>query len=324
MFTYAELEQAAEIVYEAMPTTPQYTWPLLAQRTGCELWVKHENHTPIGAFKVRGGLVLMRRRKQAGKTGNVISATRGNHGQSLPFAGKRENIPVTVIVPNGNSSGKNASMRALGAEVIEYGNDFDAARDYAEKLSHERDIYMVPAFSTELVLGVATYAHELFTTVDNLDTVYVPIGLGSGICGTIMVRDMLGLGTRIVGVVAKNAAAYELSMRAGRPISTNTADTIADGMAVRIPSPEALAIIKGGAERIVSVSDKEISTAMGIYFTDTHNIAEGAGAAALAALLQEREQMTGKKVAVILSGGNVDAELFIHAIKPYNSTIRAR
>ncbi len=315
MLSLQDVEDAAAIVYAAMPPTPQYAWPLLAGRTGCEVWVKHENHTPTGAFKVRGGLVYMDRLKRDRReVAGVISATRGNHGQSIALAAARAGIAATIVVPEGNSVEKNAAMRAFGAELVEAGHDFDAARETAMRLAGERGLSMVPSFHRDLVCGVATYALELFRAAPLLDTVYVPIGLGSGICGTIAVRDALGLSTKVVGVVSTEAPAYALSFAAGKVVATNSADTMADGMAVRGPDAAALEIILKGADRIVEVSDAEIATAMRAYYEDTHQLTEGAGAAALAALLQERERMAGKRVGLILSGGNIDRPLYLRAL----------
>ena len=315
MLSLQDVEDAAAIVYAAMPSTPQYAWPLLAGRTGCEVWVKHENHTPTGAFKVRGGLVYMDRLKRDGReVAGVISATRGNHGQSIALAAARAGIAATIVVPEGNSVEKNAAMRAFGAELVEAGHDFDAARETAMQLAGERGLSMVPSFHRDLVCGVATYAHELFRAAPLLDTVYVPIGLGSGICGTIAMRDALGLSTKVVGVVSTEAPAYALSFAAGKVVPTNSADTMADGMAVRGPDAAALDIILKGADRIVEVSDAEIATAMRAYYEDTHQLTEGAGAASLAALLQERERMAGKRVGLILSGGNIDRPLYLRAL----------
>lgn len=315
MYTEDELEQAGRIVYAAMPPTPQYAWPLLKQAAGCEVWVKHENHTPTGAFKVRGGLVHMKLRRDRGETNGVITATRGNHGQSIPFAASRFGIHATIVCPVGNSPEKNAAMRALGAELIETGYDFDAARETAMEIARERGLDFIPSFGKELVMGVTTYAHELFRTAGELDAVYVPIGMGSGIVGTIAARDMLGLRTKIIGVVAEGANAVALSFAAGRPVATSTATTFADGMAVRVVNPEAFDHIKRGAERIVTVSDEEIAESVRLYFRCCHTIAEGAGAAPLAALMQEREKMKGKRVGVILSGGNIDMPKFACALE---------
>ena len=315
MFTRNDFDRAQGIVYAAMPPTPQYAWPLLAEATECECWVKHENHTPIGAFKVRGGLVHMRLRKERGQTNGVITATRGNHGQSIPFAARREGIPATVLVPEGNSVEKNAAMRALGCTLIEAGADFDEARDVALRLAQERGLDMVASFHPELVVGVATYAHELFRGAGELDAVYVPIGLGSGICGVIGMRDLLGLKTKVIGVVSDKANGYALSFAQGRPVPTNSAATFADGVAVRTPNADAVAAINRGAERIIEVNDEEIAEAMRLYYRTTHNLAEGAGAAALAALLKEREQMKGKRIGVILTGGNIDAAKFAQVLQ---------
>jgi len=315
MLSLTDVEDAAAIVQTAMPPTAQYAWPLLAKRTGCEVWVKHENHTPTGAFKVRGGLVYMDRvkREQPGLKG-VISATRGNHGQSIALAAGKVGIPATIVVPHGNSVEKNAAMKAFGAELVEAGHDFDAAKETAMRLAKERGLAMVPSFHRDLVRGVATYALELFRAAPALDTIYVPIGLGSGICGTIAVRDALGLPTKVVGVVSTEAAAYALSFAAGKVVATNSADTMADGMAVRGPDAEALDIILKGADRIVQVSDAEIGTAMRAYYEDAHQLTEGAGAAALAALLQERERMKGKRVGLVLSGGNIDRPVYLRVL----------
>ena len=315
MLSLDEIESAAAIVQGAMPPTAQYAWPLLARRTGCETWVKHENHTPTGAFKVRGGLVFMDRLKRRSPgAGGVISATRGNHGQSIALAAARNGIAATIVVPYGNSVEKNAAMRAFGAELVEAGHDFDAAKDAAMKLAGERGLVMVPSFHRDLVAGVASYALELFRAAPPLDTVYVPIGLGSGICGTIAARDALGLKTKVVGVVSTEAPAYALSFAAGKVVATNSADTMADGMAVRGPDAEALEVILKGADRIVQVSDAEIGAAMRAYYEDTHQLTEGAGAAALAALLQERDRVAGKSVGLILSGGNIDRPVYLRVL----------
>jgi threonine dehydratase len=311
MFELAELENAAKLVYAVMSPTPQYAWPLLAARTGCEVWVKHENHTPIGAFKVRGGLIYLDgyKRRQPHGTG-LVSATRGNHGQSLAFASRRLGVPLTVVVPHGNSREKNAAMRAFGAELVEVGRDFDMAREAAERMAVERGLEMVPSFHPDLVKGVATYALELFRGTQDLDTVYVPIGMGSCIVALIRTRDLLGLKTRIVGVVSTQAPAFALSFKAAKVVTTATADTFADGVACRVPPGDALRIVHGGAERIVSVSEEEVAEAMRAYFSDTHNTAEGAGAVGLAALMQESARMRGKRVGVILTGGNIDMPMF--------------
>ncbi len=314
MTSLADLEAAARDVYAAMPPTPQYAWPLLARRTGREIWVKHENHTPIGAFKVRGGLHLLARLAAAHPPpAGIVSATRGNHGQSLAFAARRYGMRCVIVVPEGNSADKNASMRAFGAELVEHGRDFDEAREHAAHLAEVQQLRFVGPFMPELVAGVGTYALELFRHVPAIDTVYVPIGCGSGICGLIAARDALGLATRIVGVVSTGANAYAQSFAARRVIETASAQTIADGMAVRVPVPGALEIILSGAAGVIEVSDDEVRAAMRIYFTDTHQIAEGAGAAPLAAVLKEGDR-AGQRCAVILSGGNVDRELYADVI----------
>ena len=308
MFDLAELERAHTIVGAAMPPTPAHAWPLLAKRLGADVVVKHENHTPTGAFKVRGGLVYLDRmaRERKGVPG-LISATRGNHGQSLAFAGRRYGVPVTILVPRGNSTEKNAAMRAFGAELIEFGEDFQEAREEAMRLATVRGLEPVPAFHRDLVLGVSTYALELLSAYPDLDRLYVPIGQGSGICGCIMARDLLGLKTEIVGVQAEGAPAYALSFAAGRAVSTNAVDTFADGMATRVPDGHALAIIMKGAARIVVVSDDEIAAATRAYWQDTHNLAEGAAAAPLAAALKEGNP---GRTGLVLSGGNIDLDLF--------------
>ena len=315
MLSLPDVEAAAPIVYAAMPPTPQYAWPLLARRTGCEVWVKHENHTPTGAFKVRGGLVYMDRLKRAQPAlKGVISATRGNHGQSIAMAAARAGIAATLVVPHGNSVEKNAAMQAFGATLVEAGHDFDAARETAERLAADQGLAMVPSFHRDLEVGVASYALEFFRSAPALDTVYVPIGLGSGICGVIAMRNALSPSTRVVGVVSTEAPGYALSFAAGKVIATNSANTFADGLAVRGPDPAALEVILKGADRIVKVSDPEIAAAMRAYYEDTHQVAEGAGAAALAALLQERERMTGRRIGLILSGGNIDRPLYLRLL----------
>lgn len=308
-FTLSELETAAGLVHRQMAPTPQYAWPLLGQRAGCEVWVKHENHGPTGAFKVRGGITFIDwlRRTRPDCPG-IITATRGNHGQSQARAATAAGMRAVVYVPKGNSVEKNAAMRAFGAELREHGEDFDTAREEAMRAAEAEGLFPVPPFHTELVRGVATYGLELLRAAPALDAVYVPIGCGSGICGTIAARDALGLKTEVIGVVADAAQTAKLSVEADRLIPTDSARTFADGMAVRVPVQAAFDIYSKGASRIVSVSDAAIAEAIRILFQDTHNIAEGAGAAALAALLHERGRMAGRKVGVILSGGNIDTD----------------
>jgi threonine dehydratase len=311
MFSLTELERAHEIVRAAMRPTAAHAWPLLAQRLGTSVIVKHENHTPIGAFKVRGGLVYVDRlKRERPQVAGIISATRGNHGQSLAFAAGRYGLPVTIYVPHSNSTEKNRAMKAFGAHLIEYGEDFEAARREARRHAERDGLEMVPSFHRDLVLGVATYALELFRTAPDLDVLYVPIGQGSGISGCILARDLLGLTTEIVGVQSTEAPSYALSFAAGTVVSTNSSNTRADGMATRVPDEDALSIIRKGASRIVQVSDAEVAQAIRAYWTDTHNLAEGAGAAALAAALREKSRLRGRRVGLILSGGNIDFDLF--------------
>jgi threonine dehydratase len=317
MFNLTELEQAHAIVAAAVPPTPAHRWPLLAQRLGTEVVVKHENHTPAGAFKVRGGLVYVDRlkREQPDLRG-LISATRGNHGQSVAFAGRRHGLPVTIYVPTGNSVEKNRAMAAFGADLVEHGADFQEAREEAIRHAARDGLHMVPSFHPDIVRGVATYALELFRGAPDLDVLYVPIGQGSGICGCILARDLLGLRTEIIGVQSTNAPSYALSFAARMVVNTNSADTSADGLATRSPDADALAIILKGASRIVQVTDDEIAAAIRIYWTDTHNLAEGAGAAPLAAALQEKARLQGKRVGLVLSGGNIDFDLFRSWVMP--------
>jgi len=297
-----------------MQPTPQFSWPLLNQRAGREVWVKHENHTATGAFKIRGGIVMLDALKRANaKLPGVVSATRGNHGQSLAWSGRRHGVRTVIVVPRGNSRDKNAAMRAWGAELVEHGRDFDEAKDHAAKLAREQGLESIGPFHAELVAGVGSYAFELLSAVADLDAAYVPIGCGSGICGLIAWRDALGLKTKIIGVVSENADCYAQSFAAGKPVETATANTFADGMAVRVPVPAALEIIRAGAERIIRVSDDEVKAAVGYFYTDTHNLIEGAGAAPLAALLKD-PQKKGARFAVIASGGNIDREAYLSAL----------
>ncbi len=315
--TRAQLESASELVHSVLAPTPQICWPMLSARCAAEVWVKHENHLPTGAFKVRGGLVyvddLMR---SSTRPTEMVAATRGNHGQSVAFAARRFGLAATIVVPRGNSETKNAAMRAYGATLIEHGHDYQAAYEHAQALAAERGAHLYPPYHPLLIAGVGSYAMELFRAVADLDTVYVPIGLGSGISGVIAAREALGLRTKVVGVVSERAPAYALSFASRRPVSTDSADTIADGIALRVPDADAVELINRYAERIVTVSDAEIKDAMRHYFTDTHNLAEGAGAAPLAAMLKERAAMAGKCVALILSGGNVDPALYREVLAP--------
>src|SRR5439155_4012642 len=311
MFDLRQLERAHEVVGAAMPPTPSHAWPLLSHRLRADVIVKHENHTPTGAFKVRGGLVYVERlnRERPGTTG-LISATRGNHGQSLAFAANRYGLPVTIYVPRGNSVETKRAMQAFGADLVEHGDDFQEAREEAYRQAATSGLEMVPSFHSDLVMGVATYALELLRAGPDIEILYVPIGQGSGICGCILARDLLGLSTEIVGVQSTEAPSYALSFAAGTVVRTNSSNTLADGMATRVPDADALAIIRGGASRIVQVTDDEVAHAVRAYWTDTHNLAEGAGAAALAAALQEKAKLRGKRVGLVLSGGNIDFDLF--------------
>jgi len=317
MFSLQEIRRAHDLVLGALRPTPALSWPLIDERLGAEVVVKHEN-------KVRGGLTyidaLMRREPA---TRGIISATRGNHGQSLAFAGRRAGLKVTILAPQGNSSEKNAAMRALGADLIEHGADFQAAREEAMRLAGTRGLHAVPAFHRDLALGVATYALELLSERSGLDVLYVPIGQGSGICGCIAARDALGLKTEIVGVQSAEAPAYALSFAAGHAVATDSADTLADGMATRVPDEEALEVILKGAARITLVGDDEVAAAIHAYWTDTHNLAEGAGAAALAAAVKERSRLKGRKVGLVLSGGNIDFDLFRRWVAPAPSAVAA-
>jgi threonine dehydratase len=311
-FTKDDLEAAHRLVTASMPPTPQHAWPLLAERAGARVFVKHENHTPTGSFKVRGALTFIDwlTRTHPDVRG-ICTATRGNHGQGQAWAATSAGLTAKVYVPHGNSKEKNAAMRAFGADLIEFGEDFDTAREEAYRVAAEENLFIVPPFHAELVRGVATYGFELFSAVPDLDAVYVPIGCGSGICGTILARDALGARAEVIGVVSENAPTAKLSAEAGRLIETDSARTFADGMAVRVPMAEPLEIYGKKAARILTVSDEEVAEAIRIYYSDTHNLAEGAGAAPLAALMQERDRMRGRKVAVILCGGNIDREWFL-------------
>ena len=316
-----DIEKAAQAVYSDMQPTPQYCWPLLCERLGAEVWLKHENHTPVGAFKIRGGLVYFAHLAQSGNIPNgVISATRGNHGQSLGYAARRYAIAASVVVPHGNSVSKNNAMRALGVNLIEFGEDFQSSREHAAALAQKLSLHMVPAFHPLLITGVATYSLELLHAVKDIDVAYVPIGLGSGICGMIAVRDALGLNTKIVGVVSSHANAYDESFRSKRLIESPANTRLADGMACRTPDPDALEIIWKGADRIVQVSDEEVAEAMVTLFECTHNTSEGAGAAALAAATKEQARNAGRKIALVISGGNVDREVFAAVLRG-NTTV---
>ena len=306
-----EIEAAGKIIYEVMAPTSQYCWPLLTERLGTEIWLKHENHTPVGAFKIRGGLVYFADLAKSGQLPKgVISATRGNHGQSVGLAARRQGINAKIVVPRGNSSEKNAAMKALGVDLIEYGEEFQEAREYAGKIAEELSLLMVPSFHPLLVAGVATYSLEMLTAVPDLDVVYVPIGLGSGICGMMSARDALRHKAKIVGVVSAHARAYSLSFAAKEPKESPVSTRLADGVACSTTDPGALELILNGVERIVEVTDAEIAEAMRTIFECTHNVSEGAGAAGFAAAIKEKGKLKGLKVGTVISGGNVDRDLF--------------
>ncbi|HLS57846.1 MAG TPA: threonine dehydratase [Zeimonas sp.] len=305
-----EIESAARIVHAAMPATPQYRWPLLCDDVGTEVWLKHENHTPVGAFKVRGGLVHFAGLAAGGCGTAVVTATRGNHGQSVALCAARHGMTATVVVPRGNSVEKNAAMRALGANVVEHGSDFQEAREFAGRLAERQGLHFVPSFHRSLVAGVATAALELLRAVPGVGTLYVPIGLGSGICGAVAARDALGLAVEVVGVVSAHARAYAASFAARRPIESPVTTALADGLACRTPEPEALEIICRSVDRIVEVTDAEIAESIRVLFQCTHNCAEGAGAAAYAAIRKEKSRLAGRKVAAMLTGANIDCEIF--------------
>ena len=313
-FTLEEIESARDVVQKSIKPTPQISWPLLSERTGCEVFVKHENHLPTGAFKVRGGVFLLNYLNTLGTLNGLIAATRGNHGQSIAYAGRARGIPVHIVVPKNNNKDKNRAMRALGANLIVRGEDFSESMDFAIQHASELGLLFVPSYHALLVQGVATYAYELLTSVQNLATVYVPIGLGSGIAGMIAVRDALKLDTEIVGVVAKNANAYRLSFDAGKIVSTDSASTLADGLAVRKPDSDALKYILGGVARVVEVSEVDLYQAIRAIYLDTHIVSEGAGAASLAGLMREKDRQMGKRVSIILSGGNIDTFTLMSAL----------
>jgi threonine dehydratase len=309
--TLAQIEAAAAHIYRAFPATPQYRWGLVSQRLGTDCWIKHENHSPVGAFKIRGGLTYFAALAAAGALPTeVISATRGNHGQSIGWAARAHGVRCTIVVPHGNSVEKNAAMRALGATLIEHGQDFQDSREFAIALAAERGAHMVPSFHPALVLGVATYWWEFLRAVPQLEVVYVPIGQGSGACAAIAAKRALGHPVRIVGVVSAHATTYADSLAAGRVVEAPVTTQLADGMACRIADAQALPILAEGLDHVVQVSDTEVAAAMQALFADTHNVAEGAGAAGLAAALQERTTLRGRVVGTVLSGGNVDASVF--------------
>lgn len=315
LFSLADLEDVVGIVRQLVPETAAYAWPLLKVRYGIDIVVKHENHTPIGAFKARSSIVFIQKHiERHGRPKGVVTATRGNHGQSMALAARFLGLPATIVVPEGNAEGKNRAMKAFGAELVIEGRDFDVSRGVAEQIAVEKGYLMVPSFHADIVMGVATYALELFRAHGDLDVVYVPVGMGSGACGLISARDLLGLSTEIVPVVTEAAPAYRLSLENGRIVETETARTFADGMACRQPVQPALDVLGNGSERVVSVSEDEIAEAIRVLFADTHNLAEGAGAAGLAAMVKDRDRLDGRKVGVILTGGNIDENKLVEIL----------
>ncbi|MEO5671893.1 MAG: threonine dehydratase [Ramlibacter sp.] len=315
-FKRDEIDAARRTVYAVMPPTPQYAWPMLRERLGMTVWVKHENHTPAGAFKVRGGLTYFAGLAATGADG-VITATRGNHGQSVGFGARKYGMQATVVVPHGNSVEKNAAMRALGATLIEHGDDFQAAREFAIRLAAERRMHMVPSFHHDLIKGVMTCWLEFFESFprgEEPDVVYVPIGQGSGFCAAAAARAHTGARSALIGVVSAHATTYLDSFRARRVVEAPVTTLLADGMACRIADDEALQVVLREAEDVVTVTDDEVAHAMRVLFADTHNVAEGAGAAGLAAAIQQRERRQGKSVGVALTGGNVDSDVFARVL----------
>jgi threonine dehydratase len=311
----ADIEAASRVVYDQFQPTPQYHWQLLSEKLGAHCWLKHENHTPVGAFKIRGGLTYFAHMAERNALpAEVISATRGNHGQSIAWAARRHGVRCTIVVPHGNSIEKNAAMRALGATLIEYGDDFQAAREHATALAEQRGAHMVPSFHPDLVSGVSTYWWEFLRAVPDMHTAYVPIGLGSGACAAVAAKLALQHPVRLVGVVSTGATTYRDSIAAGEVVEAVVSTQIADGMAVRRADPQALAILRQHLDRVVAVSDEEIAAAMRLLFTSTHNVAEGAGAAALAAAMQEQAAIAGQTVGLAITGGNVDATVFAQVL----------
>ncbi len=313
--TIEEIKAAQQQVYAVMPPTPQFAWPLLCDRLGAEVWVKHENHTPIGAFKARTAVVYVAEvfRENGGIT-ELVTATRGNHGQSVALAARRFGVTAHIVVPRGNSPEKNAAMRAQGADLIEFGGDHQESKEHAQTLAAEHGWHFVPAYHRNIVTGVATFWLEFFSAVPDLDVVYVPIGQGSGICSCTAVRNGLNLKTRIVGVVAEGAPAYALSFEAGRKIAAPVTTLLGDGMACRVPDDASLEVVLENVDRVLRVSEEEIRQAMKIYFTDTHNVVEGAGAAGLAAALNEKDSLKGKRVGLVITGGNADHDVFARVL----------
>ena len=311
-----EIKAAQDLVYSVMPPTPQIVWPLLCERLGAEVWVKHENHTPVAAFKARTAVVYAAELFRGSRAiAGLVTATRGNHGQSVALAARRFDVSAHIVVPRGNSTEKNAAMRAQGADLIEFGSDYQEAKEHAKNLAHEHGWHFVPAYHRNIVKGVATYWLEFFSAVADLDIVYVPIGQGSGICSCVAVRNGMNRKTKIVGVVAEGAPAYALSFAAGRKISAPVTTLLGDGMACRVPDDDSLAVVLENVDRVLEVSEEEMGQAMKMYFTDAHNVAEGAGAAGLAAALKEKHLLNGKRVGLVITGGNVDHDVFARVLR---------
>jgi len=305
------MESAAQFLATLVPPTPQYVWPQVAAAFGTEVWLKHENHTPIGAFKARSAAMYFQKMMQREpECRGVITATRGNHGQAVGLAARRFKLPATVYVPHGNSVEKNNAMRALGVKLVEHGDDFQDSREEAARVGARDGLHMVPAFHADIVLGVTSYWAEFFRAAPDLDVVYVPIGQGSGACAAAAVRNVYSPRTKIVGVVSAHAAAFSKSFAARQVVESPVETRLGDGMACRKPDPEALAIILANVSRIVEVTDAELAAAMRAIFAMTHNVAEGAGAAAFAAAWRDRESLKGLRVGVTVSGGNVDTNVF--------------
>src|SRR5579863_8478375 len=319
-----EVRAAAETVYRLMQVTPQYRWPLLCERLGTEVWVKHENHTPIGAFKSRTAIVYAEEllKRQPGTRG-LVAATRGNHGQSVALAAQRNKLECVIVVPHGNSVAKNAAMRAQGANLIEHGDDFQSSLEHARELAGKRGYHLVPPYHRDIVLGVETYWLELFTAVQEIDVAYVPIGMGSGICSAATVRNALGLKTKLVGVVSDQAPTYALSLQQKQIVEAPSTTKLADGLACRLGNEEALEVMLENVDHIVRVTDDEVAAAMRAMFTDTHNVIEGAGAASLAAATKELPSLKGKRVALIATGGNVDQDVFARVLSEPGTTAQA-
>lgn len=313
--TLADMQAAAAVVYRSFQATPQYRWATLSARLGTDCWVKHENHTPVGAFKIRGGLTYFDQLQQRGELPvEVVCATRGNHGQSIAWAARLHGVACSIVVPHGNSVEKNAAMRALGAELVEHGDDFQAAREHALALAERTGAMMVPSFHPGLVRGVATYWWEFFRAVPQLDIVYVPIGLGSGICAALAAKRALNHPVRIVGVVSRHATSMADSLAAGRVVAAPVTTVLADGMACRVAEQDAIDTLAGAIDHVVQVDDDAVAQAMRDLFADTHNVAEGAGAAGFAAAMQERDAVRGLVVGTTVSGGNVDTDRFARVL----------